>query len=66
MVTTTEKKNIGYLRQVIGPVVDVEFPNGELPKIYNALAVEGKNEMYCPLQSNIRVRIFSECVIIVF
>jgi len=45
MVTTTEKKNIGYLRQVIGPVVDVEFPNGELPKIYNALAVEGKNEI---------------------
>ena len=45
MVTTTEKKNIGYLRQVIGPVVDVEFPNGELPRIYNALAVEGKNEI---------------------
>ena len=45
MVTTTDKKNIGYLRQVIGPVVDVEFPNGELPKIYNALSVEGKNEV---------------------
>ena len=45
MVTTTEKKNIGYLRQVIGPVVDVEFPTGELPKIYNALSVEGKNEV---------------------
>jgi F-type H+-transporting ATPase subunit beta len=29
--------NEGYIKQVIGPVVDVEFPEGELPKIYNAL-----------------------------
>ena len=29
--------NEGYIKQVIGPVVDVEFPDGELPKIYNAL-----------------------------
>lgn len=42
-MVTTEKKNIGYLRQIIGPVVDVEFPTGELPKIYNALKVEGQN-----------------------
>jgi len=45
MVTTTEQKNIGYLRQIIGPVVDVEFPSGELPKIYNALDVRGTNEL---------------------
>lgn len=43
MVTTTEKKNIGYIRQVIGPVIDVEFPTGKLPKIYNALKVQCKN-----------------------
>ncbi|MBI1819698.1 MAG: F0F1 ATP synthase subunit beta [Nitrospirae bacterium] len=30
----------GKIVQVIGPVVDVEFPGGELPTIYNALAVE--------------------------
>jgi F0F1-type ATP synthase beta subunit len=23
--------------QIIGPVIDVEFPEGELPAIYNAL-----------------------------
>jgi F-type H+-transporting ATPase subunit beta len=27
----------GFVTQIIGPVVDVEFPEGELPKIYNAL-----------------------------
>jgi F-type H+/Na+-transporting ATPase subunit beta len=42
MVTTT-KKNVGYIRQVIGPVVDVEFPEGKLPQIYNALKIEGTN-----------------------
>ena len=29
----------GFVTQIIGPVVDVEFPEGELPKIYNALKV---------------------------
>ncbi|MCU0575406.1 MAG: F0F1 ATP synthase subunit beta [Desulfobacterota bacterium] len=31
--------NIGKIAQVIGAVVDVEFPQGELPNIYNALFV---------------------------
>src|SRR5438876_9628549 len=31
--------NIGKVTQVIGPVVDVEFPPGALPPIYNALTV---------------------------
>lgn len=30
----------GKVIQVIGPVVDVEFPQGHLPNIYNALRVE--------------------------
>jgi len=29
----------GKITQVIGPVVDVEFPAGALPRIYNALRV---------------------------
>jgi F-type H+/Na+-transporting ATPase subunit beta len=38
------EKNIGRVVQVIGPVLDVEFPEGHLPAIYNALTVkdEGK------------------------
>ncbi|TGG79901.1 MAG: F0F1 ATP synthase subunit beta, partial [Aphanocapsa feldmannii 288cV] len=33
----------GVIRQVIGPVVDVEFPSGKLPSIYDALRIEGRN-----------------------
>ena len=29
----------GFVTQIIGPVVDVEFPEGNLPKIYNALKI---------------------------
>lgn len=33
----------GRVVQVIGPVIDVEFPGGQLPEIYNALEIVGKN-----------------------
>ena len=32
--------NIGRVTQVMGPVVDVKFEDGQLPKIYNALRIE--------------------------
>ncbi len=32
--------NIGKVVQVMGPVVDVRFSNGELPAIYNAIKIE--------------------------
>lgn len=44
MVTTAEKANIGYITQIIGPVVDAKFPQGKMPQIYNALLVKGTNE----------------------
>ena len=34
-----ENKNIGKVIQVMGPVVDVAFREGELPEIYNALKI---------------------------
>lgn len=43
MVTTAEKLNIGYITQIIGPVVDVKFPEGKMPQIYNAVIVKGTN-----------------------
>ncbi|MEX0268584.1 F0F1 ATP synthase subunit beta [Leptolyngbyaceae cyanobacterium UHCC 1019] len=43
MVTTTEKKSIGYITQIIGPVLDIKFPNGKMPDIYNAVRVVGTN-----------------------
>jgi F-type H+-transporting ATPase subunit beta len=33
----------GKVVQVIGPVVDVEFESGNLPEIYHALEISGKN-----------------------
>ncbi|NER51507.1 MAG: F0F1 ATP synthase subunit beta [Symploca sp. SIO1B1] len=44
MVSTVEKTNTGVITQIIGPVVDAEFPSGKMPQIYNALKIEGKNE----------------------
>jgi len=44
MVSTQEKTNVGVITKIIGPVIDAEFPSGRMPKIYNALKIEGKNE----------------------
>ncbi|GMT44313.1 MAG: ATP synthase subunit beta [bacterium] len=39
-----DKKNIGHISQIIGPVVDVVFDSEkDLPKIYDALVIERKN-----------------------
>ena len=37
----------GFVTQIIGPIIDVEFPEGDLPKIYNALRAgkEGTDEI---------------------
>ena len=34
--------NIGRITQVIGPAVDVEFPDGNVPAIYNALQITNR------------------------
>merc|ERR1711937_935701 len=37
--------------QIIGPVLDIEFPNGELPKVYNALVItDGESSVTCEVQ----------------
>ncbi|OGU55048.1 MAG: F0F1 ATP synthase subunit beta [Ignavibacteria bacterium RBG_13_36_8] len=36
-------KNIGKVMQVIGPVVDIDFEDGQLPSIYNAIKIPRKN-----------------------
>ena len=47
-------KNIGRVVQIIGPVVDVEFPGGKLPQIYNALRIEAKTVRWSPTRSSVR------------
>ncbi|MGK7921376.1 MAG: F0F1 ATP synthase subunit beta [Trichodesmium sp.] len=44
MVSTAERTSVGYITQIIGPVVDAKFPSGSLPEIYNALTISGKND----------------------
>ncbi len=39
MSASVKDANLGKIKQVIGPVVDVEFPNGKLPDIYHAIRV---------------------------
>lgn len=56
MVTTAEKTNIGYITQIIGPVVDVKFPGGKLPQIYNALTITGTNEAGQQLRLTVEVQ----------
>jgi len=40
VATATPIANVGKIVQVIGPVVDVEFSDGHLPELYNALTVD--------------------------
>jgi F-type H+-transporting ATPase subunit beta len=39
---TPPTQNVGKIVQVIGPVVDVEFADGHLPALYNALTIDYK------------------------
>jgi len=39
----TLERNEGVITQIIGPVIDVEFAQGELPEIYNALNITCDN-----------------------
>ena len=49
MVSTAAKT--GFISQIIGPVVDVEFPSGDLPKVYNAIIIEaGDKRVTCEVQ----------------
>jgi F-type H+-transporting ATPase subunit beta len=43
--------NTGYISQIIGPVIDVEFPGGDLPNVYNAIVVsDGEKSVTCEVQ----------------
>ena len=42
-VSALEKKNLGRITQIIGPVLDLVFSPGKMPNIYNALIVQGRD-----------------------
>jgi len=49
MVDTASKT--GLVPQIIGPVVDIEFPSGDIPKIYNAVVITSdEGSITCEVQ----------------
>ena len=44
-----QNKNIGKVIQVIGPVLDIRFPNGQIPDLLNAIEIqrEGGSKLIC-------------------
>jgi len=54
-VAMTEMQKTGKVTQVIGPVVDVEFPAGSLPQIYTALTLS--NPSLSNEQDNLTVEV---------
>ena len=38
-------ENAGKVIQVIGPVVDIRFPEGDLPKLHNAIVIKGEKPL---------------------
>ena len=44
MSTATETRVVGKVTQVIGSTFDAEFPEGQMPKIYNALEVKSEHK----------------------
>ena len=45
----------GKVIQITGPVVDIEFPPGALPAIYNAVEIlrEGQDPLVCEVQQHL-------------
>ena len=36
--------NIGTIAQVIGPVLDIRFPDGQLPNLLNAIEIQHRGQ----------------------
>ena len=49
-MTTATAPSVGKIVQVIGPVLDVEFPADHLPELYNALEITATTESGQPIR----------------
>ena len=54
-MATAAPAAIGRVIQITGPVVDIEFPAGRLPAIYNAVEIqrEGQEPLVCEVQQHL-------------
>ncbi|KAL4188878.1 hypothetical protein AMTRI_Chr08g204210 [Amborella trichopoda] len=43
--STLTEKSVGHIAQTIGSILDVAFPQGKMPNIYNSLVVKGNNRV---------------------
>ncbi len=48
-----KSEKLGRIVQIIGPVVDVEFPSGNLPEIFDALVIENPNKLVLEVQQHL-------------
>jgi len=51
----TESNDVGYIAQAVGPIIDVCFPNGDLPEVLTALKIpfEDGHELVCEIEQHI-------------
>src|SRR4249920_1044870 len=54
-MTIAASAGLGRVIQITGPVVDIEFPAGQLPGIYNAVEIEreGQDPLVCEVQQHL-------------
>ena len=54
-MATAAPAGTGRVIQITGPVVDIEFPAGQLPAIYNAVEIEreGQDPLVCEVQQHL-------------
>src|ERR671913_1766978 len=54
-MATATAPGTGRVIQITGPVVDIEFPSGELPAIFNAVEIEreGADPLVCEVQNHL-------------
>jgi F-type H+/Na+-transporting ATPase subunit beta len=54
-MATAAPAAIGRVIQITGPVVDIEFPPGQLPSIYNAVEIQrpGHDPLVCEVQQHL-------------
>jgi F-type H+/Na+-transporting ATPase subunit beta len=55
MASSAPAAATGQIIQITGPVVDIEFPAGQLPAIYNAVSIsrEGHDDLICEVQQHL-------------
>lgn len=52
------EKNVGYVVKMIGPILEIDFPSGKVPRLYDAVVVEGIDNNGLPITVRCQVALF--------